>query len=132
VRFAVSAALAMSVIAIAAAPASAKSKKTPRIAVEPPSFDFGRVPVQRVAQKEFTIRNFGKKDLVIESVSTTCGCAVAHLETKVLKPGRTTPMKVHLETGTGRGELSRSVLVRSNDPTRSVLEVKLRATVVPE
>lgn len=104
-------------------------KKAPRIAVEPMTHDFGTLPPLRTVQKEFTIRNFGKKDLVILGVSTTCGCTVAQLENKVIKPGHTTPMKVTLETRGAKGRLVRSVLVRSNDPVTNVVEVKLQATV---
>ena len=105
--------------------------KAPRIAVEPASFDFGRLLPQRTVEKEFTIRNVGKKDLLIRGVSTTCGCTVAKMETKVVKPGGSTPMKVQLETRNASGRLVRSVLIRSNDPTRAVFEVKLQATVSP-
>ena len=43
----------------------------------PPSFDFGKVLPDKTLQKSSSIRNFGSADLVIESVSTTCGCTVA-------------------------------------------------------
>ena len=37
---------------------------------------------RRRSSKEFAIRNFGDADLVIENVSTTCGCTVAELATQ--------------------------------------------------
>jgi hypothetical protein len=114
-----------------AEPAKPKTipKKAPRIAVEPMTHDFGTLLPMRTVQKEFTIRNVGKKDLVILGVSTTCGCTVAEMETTVIKPGHTTPLKVNLETRGAKGRLARSVLVRSNDPVRAVVEVKIQATV---
>jgi hypothetical protein len=141
VKSALRCALLLSLATIVAAPgpsalaASSKPykvpKKAPRISIEPASHDFGPLPPLRTVQKEFTIRNFGKKDLVILGVSTTCGCTVAKMETTVVKPGKTTAMKVNLETRDASGRLARSVLVRSNDPVRSVFEVKVQATVVP-
>ena len=118
----------------AAAPATDKG---PRISVEPATFDFGRVLQQRTLQKEFKVRNFGGADLLIEGVSTTCGCTTTDsagqpILNKVLKPGGSMPMTVKLETRTAEGKLSRSVLIRSNDPAKPMLELKVEATVVPE
>ena len=58
-------------------PPPAAAARAPRIAVEPPAFDFGSALPEKRSQKEFTLRNLGDEDLVIENVSTTCGCTVA-------------------------------------------------------
>ena len=106
--------------------------KGPRISIEPASFDFGRAVKNRTLQKEFSIRNFGSEDLVIESVSTTCGCTAALPESKLVKPGGATPLRVTLETRDYSGRVERKVLVRSNDPTTSLVEVTVVATVGAE
>jgi len=103
----------------------------PRIRVEPVAFDFGRAAQDKTLEKQFSIRNFGDKDLTIESVSTTCGCTAALLDEKdrVVKPGGTAPLRVTLETRAYRGRVVRSVMVRSNDAQTPLLEVKVEATV---
>jgi Protein of unknown function (DUF1573) len=101
----------------------------PRIRVEPESFDFGKAAQNKTLRKEFSIRNFGNEDLVIESVSTTCGCTAALMDSKVVKPGGTTPLRVSLETRAYKGRVLRSVMVRSNDPRATLTEVKVEATV---
>jgi Protein of unknown function (DUF1573) len=101
----------------------------PRIRVEPESFDFGKAAQNKTLRKEFSIRNFGNADLLIESVSTTCGCTAALMDSKVVKPGGTTPLRVSLETRAYKGRVQRSVMVRSNDPEANLLEVKVEATV---
>jgi hypothetical protein len=98
--------------------------------VEPASFDFGRAQQNRKLQKEFSIRNFGDADLEIRDVSTTCGCTAALMDSTTVKPGGTTPLRVSLETRTYRGRLVRSVLVRSNDPERPVLELRVEVEVL--
>jgi hypothetical protein len=103
----------------------------PRIRVEPESFDFGKAAQNKTLRKEFSIKNFGTEDLVIESVSTTCGCTAALTESKVVKPGGTTPLRVSLETRAYQGRVQRSVLVRSNDPKADLVEVKVEVTVEP-
>jgi hypothetical protein len=106
----------------------------PRIAVEPPSFDFGKALPQKALRREFSIRNFGDQDLVIEDVSTTCGCTTAPLDPaeKVVKAGGSTALRVTLTTSSAPGRMSQRVLVRSNDPERPTLEIKVYASVVAE
>ena len=105
----------------------------PRIAVDPSSFDFGRTLPQKAVTREFSIRNFGDQDLVIENVSTSCGCTVADtLAKKVVKPGGSQPLRVTLTTPAGLGAITKSVVVRSNDPARPLLEIKLKTTVAAE
>jgi hypothetical protein len=106
----------------------------PRIAVEPASFDFGKALPQKALVREFSIRNFGDEDLVIESVTSSCGCTAALLDParKVLRAGGSAPLRVTLTTSGSPGRMSKSVLVRSNDPSRPAFEVKLQATVVAD
>ena len=103
----------------------------PRLSVEPASFDFGKTLPNRTLEKEFNLLNFGDQDLVIEKVATSCGCTVTQLDTKVLKPGASTPLRVKLETRSSQGRILKSVAIRSNDPAKSLFELKLEATVVP-
>jgi hypothetical protein len=103
----------------------------PRIRVEPESFDFGHAAQNKTLHKEFSIRNFGNEDLVIQSVSTTCGCTAALADSKVVKPGGTTALRVSLETRANKGRVQRSVMVHSNDPQAELVEVKVEATVEP-
>lgn len=101
----------------------------PRLAVEPPSFDFGKAIQQKTLQKEFAIRNLGDADLVLDSVTTSCGCTVADGYSKLVKPGSSTRMLVSLQTRASTGKLQKSVLIKSNDPTKGLYELKLEATV---
>jgi len=117
-----------------AGPARADEKATepaPRISVEPASFDFGKALPGKTLEKQFSLRNFGDAPLVIEQVSTTCGCTAALLDDahKVLKPGESGQLRVRLSTRDYSGKVVRSVLVRSNDPQTKLLEIKVEATV---
>jgi Protein of unknown function (DUF1573) len=128
---AVAAVAAALLLPLAGAADEKAGAKGPRISIEPESFDFGRTAQNKTLEKEFTIRNFGSEDLVIENVSTTCGCTVASGYAKTIKPGAKTPLLVRLETRAYTGHLTRSVMVRSNDSATSLLELKVEATVVP-
>jgi len=102
----------------------------PRIAVEPPSFDFGKALKDRELTKEFSVRNFGNQDLVIDRVSTDCGCTTAGITTpSTVKPGGSVVMQVTLRTNV-LGHITKKVLINSNDPANKPYEVKIQATVV--
>jgi hypothetical protein len=101
----------------------------PRIAIEPTTFDFGQALPGKTLHKEFLIRNHGNEDLLIEGVSTTCGCTAALADRQKIRPGTSTALRVSLETRKYSGAVQRLVLVRSNDPTRGLYEIKLQVTV---
>jgi hypothetical protein len=105
--------------------------KGPRLVVAPASFDFGKEGQNKTLQTEFSLKNTGSADLVIENVSTTCGCTAALLTDKVIKPGSASPLRVSLETRTYSGRVERTVLIRSNDPATTTAEVKVSVLVVP-
>jgi len=125
-------ALAAAALLAGAAPASVRAEEGPRLRVEPLAFDFGRTLPGRTLRKEFTLRNLGDRDLVIEGVSTTCGCTAAVAGEKTIPPGRSTPLAVTLQTRDYRGRVERKVLVRSNDAKTPLLEIAVQATVEPE
>jgi hypothetical protein len=102
----------------------------PHIALDPESWDFGRTLANRVLEKQFSLMNVGEADLVIDGISTTCGCAAALLSEKTLRPGQSATLKVTFATRGFEGHVERKVLLRSNDRGRDPLEIKLQATVV--
>jgi len=100
----------------------------PRIVVEPTSFDFGNVKVGKQVQKEFLIRNHGAGELVIDVVSD-CNCTGALPDSNRVKPGGRTPLRVTF-TAEAPGRIRKSVIVKSNDPAKPSVEVKIEATAV--
>ena len=51
---------------------------------------------------------------------------------KVVKPGASTHLQVSLQTRTSTGKIQKSVLIKTNDRTRALYELKLEATVTPD
>ncbi len=101
----------------------------PQVRVEPAGFDFGKALPGRTLKKEFVLRNAGEAPLVIENVSTSCGCTAAIAGTTRVLPGRSTSLTVTLETRDYHGPVEKRVGVRSNDPKTPLLTVRVRATV---
>ena len=121
--------LAAASLFAAGAAAEEKPPTGPRIRVEPESFDFGKALPDKVLRREFTVRNFGDAPLVIEGVSTTCGCTAALAAKSRVEPGGSTSLRVTFETRRYSGRVERQVLVRSNDPKTPLLQVKVSASV---
>ena len=46
-----------------------------------------------------------------------------------MKPGGSTPLRVTLTAPDEAGRLQKSVLIKSNDPARPSVEVKIEATI---
>jgi len=115
-------------LAALAAPAAAAAG--PRLAVEPESFDFGEARQERTLTKEFRLVNIGDQELVIERLSTSCGCTVVESGATTLGPGGSTSLRVEMQTRKERGPVVRTVLVQTNDSERPRVRIELRATVV--
>ena len=125
------AALAVAALVAVGAGRDEKPAAAPRIRVEPESFDFGKAQPGKTLRKDFTIRNFGDAELVIEDVSTTCGCTAALSAQSRVEPGGRTALRVTFETRSYSGKVERQVLVRSNDPKAPLVQVRVSATVEP-
>jgi hypothetical protein len=121
---------------LAVSPAWASDKPAPtlgpKIAVEPVGFDFGKALVNRTLKKEFVIRNIGTEDLVIDRVTTSCGCTAALLDDKLVKPGQSAALRVELQTLGNPGRMERKILLRSNDEAHDPLEIKVQVSVVAQ
>jgi hypothetical protein len=121
--------LAAALVAALAPALAAAEESAPRISVDPETFDFGKTQPGKTLRKEFRLANYGGAELVIENVSTTCGCTAALASDTKLKPGASTQLRVTLETRSYSGRVERQVMVRSNDPKTPLLTVKISATV---
>ncbi len=102
----------------------------PRIEVEPASRDLGVMPQQPI-EITYTVRNTGGSPLVIEKISTSCGCTRAEMEKSALAPGESAPLRVTLDPTDDNlyGEILRVIYIRSNDPQTPEAEVEFRVTI---
>ncbi len=88
----------------------------PKIHFDNSQHNFGKVKEGKVYQHSFTFTNSGSSLLNIKDVKSSCGCAVASISQKELKPGEKATLKVELDTAKRKGRMSRTLTVISNDP----------------
>ena len=101
----------------------------PQITADSTTWDFGTVVSGTVLVHTFVLTNTGSDPLHISNVSTSCGCTVAQLAKSTLNPGESTNLTVTWHSA-GTGDASKTVMVNSDDPIQSRLDLVLTATLV--
>jgi hypothetical protein len=91
--------------------------------------DFGNVEEGKYYVATIKITNTGDGDLEIKNVTTTCGCTAALVTDKIVKPGKTTIMKVELDTTGREGKFVRAVNIHTNDRVQPLQTVTLFANI---
>ena len=109
--------------------------KDPKIEVETPAIALGNVVNGDVVVRDVTVKNVGSADLVIKSVSTSCGCTQASLDSMTIPPGGSATLHIEFDSGAHgealTGDLVRQIFVISNDPQQAEAMVELTATILP-
>lgn len=131
----------------------------PTIEIDNPKYDFGTISQKDgIATTEFTIRNTGGSDLIIENMDTSCMCTSASLIQDgkegprfsmsmhgdnpedyelVIPPGETVQLKVyydpmaHGKQKKPEARITREVTVISNDPVDFQKNVRIELIQVP-
>ena len=98
-------------------------------------YDFGDIPPDEIVETTVTILNKGTKDLVIKSVRASCGCTATNMGADVIPPGGTTQLRVTYDptfNNDAGKQITRQVVIESNDPAAPVVEFTIRANVLNE
>lgn len=99
------------VVALAREYPALPNKAPTLLVVESPVHDFGRVRQQETLEATFSLKNESNATLRVMDVATDCGCTVAEVDSRLLHSGESSALRVHYETGTGRGPVERRVAV---------------------
>lgn len=88
---------------------------TPKIALERTEVIFPTVKEGQTLAAQFAFSNQGQAELVIDGVTTSCGCTVAQFS-KVTKPGDHGMLSLELQTSGIVGPYRKTATVSTNDP----------------
>ncbi len=111
----------------------------PRLAVtgidDKATYDMGDVQSGEKKVSNFTIKNVGKGDLVINQMYTSCGCTVAEFAGRqvtddpfnppiVIKPGESQPLNITYDPKViqDEGKVDKFIQIFSNDPSAKKIE----------
>lgn len=86
-------------------------------------YDFGDIEKNETVIKtcQFTFKNTGTENLVIEKISTGCPCVTAKVSPKAIKPGKTGTLSVTFDGKNQHlGAFKKSVTLTSNAKTKYI------------
>lgn len=113
----------------------AACSSTPQLEIETTTMDLGDVVNGDIAGRDVTVHNNGTAPLVVDSVSTSCGCTSATLTPMTIDPGETGTLHIELDSGAHGPELTgplvRQVFLASNDPAQPEAQVELTVNILP-
>lgn len=103
---------------------------TPELRFERLEHDFGKVSDLDQLHAEFPFRNEGDGRLVISEVKASCGCTATKLTRTEFGPGEGDSIGVDYHP-IGRGPQGKTITVRSNDPKRPTIVLRILSDVQP-
>jgi hypothetical protein len=120
---------------LAACGGASASAGGPQIVLETSALELGDVPNGEIVERVVTVVNDGDAPLVVDAVTTSCGCTTAALEPMTIAPGESGVLRVAFDSGAHgpdlRGPLMREVRLLSNDPATPEAVVALTANILP-
>jgi hypothetical protein len=114
---------------------TACSGGSPEIILSEVEIDLGDIVNGEIRSLDIPIRNLGTVDLVIEAVSTSCGCTSAEVQPTTIGPGEEGMLSIQYDSGAhgpdANGPVIRQVFIASNDPNQPEAELRIIAEVLP-
>lgn len=112
-------------------------KDGPRISISETQYNFGTVYDDEEISHQFMYKNIGSKPLTVLSRSD-CSCTTTILENQITNPGEYGVLKVQFAPKGQNGNVNKSIILKTNDPAHSFLNINLyahvnkKARIVPE
>ena len=106
--------------------------KKPKLEIGSPVYDFGTVAQGTVVTQEFTVKNSGTADLVVNRLVPSCGCTASSASQNSIAPGESGTIKVEFDTTGFSGDKLKSVRVYTNDMDNPTAMLTVKGTVESE
>ncbi|NIM92778.1 MAG: DUF1573 domain-containing protein [Anaerolineales bacterium] len=107
---------------------------SPDLFLDQQMIDLGEVVNGEIRTIEVSLWNEGTSDLVIEAVTTSCGCTKAEVSPTTISPGESGELIIEFDSGAhgpeANGPIMRQVFVFSNDRDEPQTEFQFTAEVV--
>lgn len=97
----------------------------PVMVFEKEFYDFGKIIQGEKVSYRFKFKNDGKTDLLISSVTTSCGCTTPEYSKVPVAPGKEGYVTVSFDSDKRQGVQQKSITVLANTlPNSTVLNIK--------
>lgn len=109
-----------------------KPAEKPKISFEKQVYEFGKIYVGDLVTYKFKFQNEGKRELIINSVKTSCGCTAALVSKDKLLSNERGEIEVKFNPGKFVGKVSKTVTVNSNDPENPTYKLTIAGEIIEE
>ncbi|HHT9129384.1 MAG TPA: DUF1573 domain-containing protein [Candidatus Brocadiaceae bacterium] len=109
-----------------------KIVEKPKIVFEEQVCNFGRIYIGEKVQHGFKFRNCGSGVLLINNISSSCGCTAALVSKNKLLKDEEGVVEIKFNTGNYVGKVSKSVIVNSNDPEIPKYQLTIMGEIIEE
>ncbi|MDZ7740353.1 MAG: DUF1573 domain-containing protein [Bacteroidota bacterium] len=97
----------------------------PSIEFNKTEHDFGKVIEGEIVTYSFRFKNTGRSDLIISSVSSSCGCTASEYPRDPVEPGEEGIVRLSFDSSRRKGFQSKTATVLANtQPNRTSLRIK--------
>jgi len=107
-------------------------KNAPAVSYDSESFDFGDIKPGTKNEHVFTLKNAGKKDLIIRDVKSSCGCTAVSPSKNVVPSGESVPLKVVFDSTGKSGRQNKTITVITNDPKNPTTILRISSNIVTQ
>ena len=101
----------------------------PIAAFEETDHSFGEMDPYTFGKHSFRVTNEGTAPLVLKLGESSCNCTVSQVQKKPILPGDSAEVLIRWQTSKNNKYFSESSSIRTNDPTRSDVELRVRGHV---
>lgn len=106
-----------------------ETENAPKISFDRESHDFGEVKqLGGLVETSFAVRNEGKSDLKIGTITTSCSCTTAKIEQTKIAPGGQTVLRVSFNPNLHeepQEKFKRTIFIPTNDPAQPEAELTI-------
>ncbi len=117
------------VFSVIAAAYSQNAEAAPKIKIDTTHFDFGYTPEGLPVVHKYWAYNVGNDTLKIKRVRPSCGCTTVPLTKQNLLPGDSVGLELKFDTKRFKGQISKSAVVESNDPSQPEVTIHFTSRV---
>jgi hypothetical protein len=104
----------------------------PHFKFEETEHNFGKMIQGERVSYSFKFINDGGADILINKVSTSCGCTVGHYPKTPIKPGESGSIDVTFNSNHKKGHQNKTITIMANtEPNKTILRIKARV-MLPE
>jgi hypothetical protein len=99
---------------------------------EAQSFDFGDIKPGSKVEHTFTLKNTGKRNLIIRDVKSSCGCTAVSPSKNVVASDESVPLKVTFDSTGKSGRQNKTITVITNDPKNPTIILKIASNILAQ